>query len=164
MKGGEDVTEFDEIYTKYFKDVYKYVLCLCKNESMAEDITQETFFKALKNIDGFKGNCKMSVWLCQIAKNTYFSCLKKEQISRENIDDAENISENDFVQKVIINEDVFEIHKLLHNLPEPYKEVFTLRFFGDLSFLKIAELFDKTESWARVTYHRARIKLKENLL
>lgn len=163
MKGGENVAEFEEIYSKYFKDVYRYVLCLSKNENVAEDITQETFFKALKSIDGFKGNCKMSVWLCQIAKNSYFSYLKKEKINFENIDDIAHYSDDGFEQILAGNESAFEIHKLLHNLEEPYKEVFTLRFFGDLSFLKIAELFGKTESWSRVTYHRARIKLKEEL-
>ncbi len=164
MKGGENVTEFEEIYSEYFKDVYRYVLCLSKNESIAEDITQETFFKALKNIDSFKGNCKMSVWLCQIAKNSYFSYLKKEQNNFERVEDIVDIFDIDFEQILVDDERVFEIHKLLHNLEEPYKEVFTLRFFGDLSFFKIAELFGKTESWARVTYHRARIKLKERLI
>lgn len=164
MKGGENVTEFEEIYSKYFKDVYRYVLCLSKNERVSEDITQETFFKALKNIDGFKGNCKMSVWLCQIAKNTYFSYLKNEQNNFESIDDLVDIFDTSFEQILVGKESAFEIHKLLHDLEEPYKEVFTLRFFGDLSFLKIAELFGKTESWARVTYHRARIKLKEKLI
>jgi len=164
MKGGENVTEFEEIYSEYFKDVYRYILCLSKNECIAEDITQETFFKALKNIDSFKGNCKMSVWLCQIAKNSYFSYLKKEQNNFERVEDIVDIFDIDFEQILVDDERVFEIHKLLHNLEEPYKEVFTLRFFGDLSFLKIAELFGKTESWARVTYHRARIKLKERLI
>ncbi len=158
------MTEFEEIYSEYFKDVYRYVLCLSKNESIAEDITQETFFKALKNIDSFKGNCKMSVWLCQIAKNSYFSYLKKEQNNFERVEDIVDIFDIDFEQILVDDERVFEIHKLLHNLEEPYKEVFTLRFFGDLSFFKIAELFGKTESWARVTYHRARIKLKERLI
>ena len=164
MKGGENVTEFEEIYSEYFKDVYRYVLCLSKNESIAEDITQETFFKALKNIDKFKGNCKMRVWLCQIAKNSYFSYLKKEQKNLEDVDDIADVFDIDFEQKLIDDEDAFEIHKLIHNLEEPYKEVFTLRFFGNLSFSKIAELFGKTESWARVTYHRARIKLKERFI
>ncbi len=164
MKGGENVTEFEGIYSEYFKDVYRYVLCLSKNESIAEDITQETFFKALKNIDSFKGNCKMSVWLCQIAKNSYFSYLKKEQNNFERIEDIVDVFDTDFEQILVDDESAFEIHKLLHNLEEPYKEVFTLRFLGDLSFLKIAELFGKTESWARVTYHRARIKLKEKLI
>jgi len=157
------VTEFQEIYSKYFKDVYRYVLCLAKNESIAEDITQETFFKALKNINGFKANCKMSVWLCQIAKNTYFTYLKKQQ-SFESVDDAADVIDTAFEQKFIADENVYEIHKAIHKLEEPYKEVFMLRFFGDLSFCKIAELFGKTESWARVTYHRARAKLKEALL
>ena len=164
MKGGENVTEFEEIYSEYFKDVYRYVLCLSKNESIAEDITQETFFKALKNIDSFKGNCKMSVWLCQIAKNSYFSYLKKEQNNFERVEDIVDIFDIDFEQILVDDESVFGIHKVLHNLEEPYKEVFTMRFFGDLSFSKIAELFGKTESWARVTYHRARIKLKERLI
>ncbi|WP_334293612.1 sigma-70 family RNA polymerase sigma factor [Anaerocolumna aminovalerica] len=164
MKGGENVTEFEEIYSEYFEDVYRYVLCLCRNESIAEDITQETFFKALKNIDSFKGDCKMSVWLCQIAKNSYFSYLKKEQNNFERFEDIVDIFDAGFEQILVDDDSAFEIHKLLHNLEEPYKEVFTLRFFGDLPFLKIAELFGKTESWARVTYHRARIKLKEKLI
>lgn len=164
MKGGENVTEFEEVYSAYFKDVYKYVLSLSKNESIAEDITQETFFKALKNIDSFKGNCKMRVWLCQIAKNSYFSYLKKTQNNFVRVEDIVDVSDVDFEQILFDDESAFEIHKLLHNLEEPFKEVFTLRFLGDLSFIKIAELFGKTESWARVTYHRARIKIKEKLI
>lgn len=158
------MTEFEEIYSNYFKDVYRYSLVLSKNKSIAEDITQETFFKALKKIDAFKGDCKISVWLCQIAKNTYFSYLKKQPYLLEDIDNVVNIPGDDFEQKIIADGNVYEIHKLIHGLEEPYKEVFMLRFFGDLSFRKIAELFGKTESWARVTYHHARAKLKEALL
>lgn len=158
------MTEFEEIYSNYFKDVYRYSLVLSKNKSIAEDITQETFFKALKKIDAFKGDCKISIWLCQIAKNTYFSYLKKQPYLLEDIDNVVNIPGDDFEQKIIADGNVYEIHKLIHGLEEPYKEVFMLRFFGDLSFRKIAELFGKTESWARVTYHRARAKLKEALL
>ena len=117
MKGGENVTEFEEIYSEYFKDVYRYVLCLSKNESIAEDITQETFFKALKNIDSFKGNCKMSVWLCQIAKNSYFSYLKKEQNNFERVEDIADVFDSDFKQILVDDESVFEIHKVLHNFP-----------------------------------------------
>jgi len=164
MKGGENVTEFEEVYSEYFKDVYKYVLSLSRNESVAEDITQETFFKALKNIDRFKGDCKLSVWLCQIAKNSYFSYLKKEQHYSKRVEDIVDVFDVDFEQILFDDKSAFEIHKLLHNLNEPYKEVFTLRLFGDLSFSKIAVLFGKTESWARVTYHRARIKIKEKLI
>lgn len=157
------MTDFSDIYIAYFDDVYKYVLSLCRNESISEEITQETFFKALQSIDNFKGDCKLRVWLCQIAKNTYFSHCKKEK-KYNNEDSIEDIfSTDDFEQKLINKEDAFQIHKLLHILEEPYKEVFTLRLFGELSFLQIAELFGKTESWARVTYHRAKLKLKEDL-
>lgn len=164
MKGGENVTEFDEIYSEYFEDVYRYVLSISRNETIAEDITQETFFKALKSVDRFKGNCKISVWLCQIAKNSYFSYLKKEKKSLEKFEEHGEIFDTGFEQTLVNDESTFEVHKLIHALEEPYKEVFTLRFFGELSFLRISELFGKTESWARVTYHRARIKLKERLI
>jgi RNA polymerase sigma-70 factor (ECF subfamily) len=154
------VTDFEVIYSDYFSDVYKYALSLCHNETLAEDITQETFFKALKGIDNFKGQCKMRVWLCQIAKNTYFSLCQKNKNTR---DETQEDKVECIEQKLMNIETVWEIHKKLHFLDEPYKEVFTLRVFGELPFLQIAELFGKTESWARVTFHRAKIKLKEGL-
>ncbi len=155
------MTEFEEIYSQYFEDVYKYTLSLCRNASLADEITQEVFFKALKNIDKFKGKCKMRVWLCQIAKNTYFSlCQKNKYI----IDKPYEEKESEYIEGKLINkETAWEIHKRLHFLGEPYKEVFSLRVFGELSFLQISELFGKTESWARVTFHRAKLKIKEDL-
>jgi len=157
------VTDFNEIYSQYFKDVHKYVLSLSKNEAVAEEITQETFFKALKSIDKFNGTCKVYVWLCQIAKNTYFSYRKKMKKYSYDSDIEERVDDVNLDNRLFIAESAFEIHKALHNLDEPYKEVFTLRLFGELQFAQIAELFNKTESWARVTYHRAKIKLKEML-
>lgn len=155
------MTEVEEIYYKYFTDVYKYALSLCRNEALAEEITQETFFKALKSINDFKGNCKMRVWLCQIAKNTYFSiCQKNKHI----IDKPYEEKESECIEQKLMNkETAWEIHQKLHFLDEPYKEVFSLRVFGELSFLQISELFGKTESWARVTFHRAKLRLKEGL-
>lgn len=162
-KRGEKVTEFEEVYEHYFKDVYRYVLSLCKQEAIAEEITQETFFKALKSIDRFDGTCRIYVWLCQIAKNTYFSFCKKERRLDSNAEIerilAEGSPEENYLQKAA----AFEIYKYLHTMEEPYKEVVSLRLFGELSFAQIAELFGKTESWARVTYHRARLKIKEDL-
>lgn len=150
--------DFGEIYNLYMKDVYKYVLAISRNPDVAEEITQETFFKALKGIDKFKGECKISVWLCQIAKNTYYSYCAKEKRRSEHIEEDITFSiEEDSAEK----EAVFELYKRLHRLPEPYKEVFSLRVFGELSFAQIAELFGKTESWARVTYYRARQKMEE---
>ena len=153
--------EFQQVYELYFKDVYKYVLALCRDEHMAEEVTQETFFKALKSIDSFRGQCKLYVWLCQIAKNTYYSMAAKNKTSR-----IEELPENagDALESALLTkESAFEIHRILHDLEEPYKEVFSLRVFGELSFRQIGQLFGKTESWARVTYHRARLKIREEL-
>lgn len=157
------MTDFNEIYTQYFRDVYKYAFSLSRNKSTAEEITQETFFKALKNIDKFDGKCKLYVWLCQIAKNTYFSFIKKEKQYDHLTDIESSLCDEDIEKQLFTKEAALEIHKALHNLQDPYKEVFTLRIFGELSFFQIGEIFEKTESWARVTYHRAKIKLKENL-
>ncbi len=154
--------DFEKIYTEYFSDVYRYVLSLCKNEAIAEDITQDTFFKALKKIDTFNGDCKLYVWLCQIAKNTYLNYLKKhrhtEQIENEDICSPLDI-ERDFLNK----DEVKRLHKILHHLEEPYKEVFTLRVFGDLPFSQIGELFNKTDSWARLIFYRAKKRLQEEM-
>lgn len=154
------MTDFQEVYDLYFKDVYKYALSLSRDPDIAEEVTQETFFKALKSIDSFRGQCRLYVWLCQIAKNTYFTYAGKQPkaAAEREVSSGETMEE-----KLLTKETAFEIHKLLHNLPEPYKEVFSLRVFGELSFSQIGELFGKTESWARVTYHRARLKIKEEL-
>ena len=154
------MTDFQRVYDLYFKDVYKYALSLSHDPHVAEEVTQETFFKALKSIDSFRGQCRLYVWLCQIAKNTYYTYAQKQQKegSEQEVSSGDSMEE-----KLLTKETAFEIHKLLHNLPEPYKEVFSLRVFGELSFSQIGELFGKTESWARVTYHRARLKIKEEM-
>lgn len=153
--------EFEEVYKRYFKDVYKYALSLTHNEHTAEEITQETFFKALKSIEQFDGRCKLYVWLCQIAKNTYFTSRQRKANGNELIEESHPDAS---LEKRLLNKETFlEIHKILHTLEEPYKEVFSLRAFGELSFRQIGTLFGKTESWARVTYHRAKMKIKEDL-
>lgn len=154
------MTEFDKIYNLYFKDVYLYILSLSRNAQLAEEVTQETFFKALKKIDGFKGDCQLRVWLCQIAKNTYYTHMKKEMrmingVAKRSLVETE--VEGDFLQKT----EAFTIHQAVHLLEEPYKEVFSLRVFGELSFGKIGIIFGKTESWARVTFYRAKKKVQE---
>ena len=154
--------DFDKIYAEYYSEVYKFVLTLCQNPTLAEEITQESFYKALKSIDSFNGNCKLSTWLCKIARNTFYSYTKKHNRQVDYPLDAilsdENIEEQ-FADKEI----AYAIHKVLHKLNEPYKEVFWLRIFGELSFAQIGALFEKTESWARVTYYRAKIMIKEEL-
>lgn len=155
------MTDFEEIYTEHFSDVYKYILSLCKDEIVAEEITQETFFKAMQHIDKFNGSCKLYVWLCQIAKNTFFSLCKKQKCialdtDEDQMDTALNL-ESDFFDRDTAN----RLHVSLHNLNEPYKEVFTLRVFGELPFSQIGELFGKTDSWARLIFYRAKKQLQE---
>jgi RNA polymerase sigma-70 factor (ECF subfamily) len=155
------VTNFEEVYTEHFFDVYKYVLSVCRNESIAEEVTQETFFKAMRHIDQFNGSCKLFVWLCQIAKNTYFSLLQKQKrmAPEEDVDipDMAFDLEKNYCDK----ETATRLHVLLHNIDEPYKEVFTLRVFGELPFSQIGSLFGKTDSWARLIFYRAKKQLQE---
>ena len=148
--------DYEQIYTLYFQDVYRYVCALSRDANLAEEITQETFFKALKSLDSFRGQCRLYVWLCQIAKHTYLSHLKK----RKEPESEEPLS-NSVEEMMFEKESAFQIHQALHNLSEPYKEVFSLRVLGELSFRQIGLLFGKSENWARVTYHRARLKIKE---
>lgn len=149
--------DFEQIYRLYFRDVYAFMLSLSRNETIAEEITQETFYKALQNIEQYKGTCKMNVWLCQIAKNTYFTQMEKQKRLQPELPE---LQDDKFVdQQFLQKENAFYLHQLLHRLDEPYKEVFTLRIFGELPFAQISQLFGKTESWARVTFHRAKQKI-----
>lgn len=154
--------DFEKIYSEYYDTVFQYVLSLCKDESWAEEITQASFFKALKSIDTFRGECKLSVWLCQIAKNLFFTEAKRQQRQAEYPLETIPVSES-IEQKLFNKETAFELHELLHQLDAPYKEVFWMRTFGELSFAEIGSLFGKSESWARVTYHRAKLKIKEGI-
>ena len=155
--------DFKDVYDLYFRDVYRYVLSLCRNESVAEEVTQETFFKALSSLDTFDGKCKVLVWLCQIAKNTYISMCRKDKHLDRNVNMALLTSQDSLEEHYCEKDTAQSIQMLLCTMEEPYREVFSLRTFGDLPFKQIAKMFGKTESWARVTYHRARLKVKEGL-
>lgn len=160
MQGGEGVPDFEEIYRAYFADVYRYILALSRDAQTAEKVTQETFVRALTAIDGFRGECQIRVWLCQIARNQYLSlCRERRKFAEEPGETGDRGIEEGFADR----ETARQLHVLLHALPEPYKEAFSLRTFGELPFAQIGELFGKTESWARVTYFRARQKIKEAL-
>lgn len=152
--------DFEELYRRFFRDVYLFVLSMSKDPHTAEEITQETFFKALKEIKHFRGNCSVKSWLCQIAKNLYISETRRKKPVQSDIIGEMPADSN--VEEICIRKgEALSIYKFLHCLNEPYKEVFTLRVLGDLSFKEIAEIFGKQESWARVTYHRARLKIRE---
>ncbi len=154
--------EFENIYSEYYGTVFRYILTLCGDELLAQEVTQEAFFKALKKIDGFRGECKLSVWLCQIARNTLNTMVQKQkrraELPLEEIPAAAALEE-----ELMDGDTALALHRLLHKLEQPYKEVFWMRTFGELSFRQIGSIWGKTESWARVTYHRAKIKLKEEI-
>ena len=154
--------QFEEVYNKYYQSIYRYILSLSKNTNIAEEITQETFYKALKNINKYNPEYKMLTWLCNIAKNTYYSTYKKDKRYEELLDNTPD-NEKEMINRIIDSETNEEILKVVHKLEEPYKEVFTLRIYGDLSFKQIGSIFSKTESWARVTFYRSKLKIKESL-
>lgn len=159
------MTDFEKVYREHFNDVFLFIKSLSHNEQIAEEITSETFFKALNALDSFKGNCDIRVWLCQIAKNCYFSYLQrnKRTLPIEDIENQPNTADLDVEEFVANSEASTKIHQFLHDLDEPYKEVFTLRIFAELSFKKIGELFGKTDNWACVTFHRAKGKLRKKM-
>ena len=143
--------------------VYSYVMTLVKNQSIAEEITQNTFYKAMTAKKKFEERSSELSWLCGIAKhlamdkhrkNAKFSELDESMVSSSSVDIEAEMEDKDTALR---------IHLVLHELQEPYKEVFQLRVFGELSFSQIGLIFGKTENWARVTYHRARIKIQERM-
>ena len=155
--------DMEQIYKKYFETVNKYLFCLTHNSDISEELTQETFYRAVKNINKFKGNCKMSVWLCQIAKNLWYDELKKNKKSK-NIEEEIFLiqSENEVERDVISNDSKLQLYKKLQKLDKNTREVIYLRITGELSFKEIGDILNKTENWARVTFYRGKQKLKES--
>ena len=152
----------EQIYKQYFETVNKYLFCLTHNSDISEELTQETFYRAVKKINTFKGDCKMSVWLCQIAKNLLYDELKKNK-KVENTDEINILipSEDNVEEKIILNESKLELYKRLQKLDKQTREVIYLRITGELSFKEIGDILNKTENWARVTFYRGKQKLKE---
>ena len=164
--------DIEKLYREYFTPVYRYTLSLVHDPDMAEEITQETFFRALRKIDGYRGEATLKVWLCQIARNlSYDSVKRRSRMTALTEHDDEGAAEFELPagsdsnpeEQLLRKQTAMKIHRILHDLREPYKEVFQLRTFGDLSFAEIGELFSKSESWARVTYYRSRMMIKEEL-
>lgn len=155
------ITDFEKIYQMYYMQVYSYVMTLVKNADVAEEITQQTFFNAISGKSKFKGQSGEVTWLCAIAKNLVIDEFRKTAKSAELPEEV--ACEVDFYEGLEKRETSLQIHLLLHKLTEPYKEVFQLRIFGDLSFADIGKIFGKSENWARVTYHRAKLKIQERM-
>ncbi|MBQ8010103.1 MAG: sigma-70 family RNA polymerase sigma factor [Oscillospiraceae bacterium] len=154
--------EFEEIYRLYAEDVYRFLLKLCRNEAIAMDILQDTMLKAITSIDKFKGNCSMKTYLCTIARNEFLNHQKRADNRHFSLDEAINAAQEESPEHRILDRmQAMEIHRILHRLDEPYKEIFTLRVFAELKFSEIGSLFGKTENWARVTFFRAKARIIE---
>ncbi len=154
----------EEVYKQYSNTVYKYLFCLTGKEEIAEDLTQETFAIAIKQINKFRGDCKISVWLCQIAKHLWYKELKKSKKNKNiSINDLnEEIEEAQTTEDIICEkEEKLKLFKDMQKLDEQSKEVMYLRMVGNLNFIEIGEILGKTPNWARVTFYRAKQKIRE---
>lgn len=164
MEAGRSI-DIEKLYQTYYMDVYSYIMTLIKDASLSEELTQEVFYRAMKS--EFHGKSSELTWLCAIAKNLCtdeFRKRKKEAVLDEQTADAADHPNHTNIEHTVISKmENLQIHIALHQLEEPYREVFSLRVFGELSFKDIGMVFGKTENWARVTYHRGKLKLQEKL-
>ena len=155
--------DIEKLYEEYFETVNKYLFCLTHNNDISEELTQETFYRAVRKIDKYKGECKISVWLCQIAKNLWYDeCRKNKRTINTREDCLIDIQEtNTLEEEVIANDEKMLLYKKLQLLDDKTREVMYLRISGELSFKEIGIIMNKTENWARVTFYRGKNQLKE---
>ena len=164
QEGGETVTlgnaDAEKLYEACYMKVFSYVMTLTGDQLQAEEITQETFFRAISKRNSFRGEADEVTWLCAIARNCF---LDEKRRQAKHVPLEEDLPASGFEEEVSDHATSFRIHRVLHSMEDPYREVFELRIFGELSFREIGLIFNKTENWARVTFHRARLKLQERL-
>ncbi len=150
------MSDFQKIYEEYARSVYRFLLHLTANEDMAEELLQETFYRGLQNIDKFEGRCSLYTWLCQIGKNAWYKeCRRKSRL--RNIDTETPLSAPDDPEGLMMEkEQHIRIRKAVWGLPDVYRDVFIMHALGEVKLREIAALYGKSESWARVTYYRAK--------
>jgi len=157
-----DRDENEKLYEAHYMRVFSYAMTLTGDRAQAEEITQETFFRAISKRADYRGESDEVTWLCAIAKNLTSDEKRRQRRTGPMPDEIPDAGKS--VEQAAVDRDSsFRIHLALHRLEEPYREVFELRIFGELSFREIGTIFGKTENWARVTYHRARLKLQERM-
>lgn len=157
------MTEFEKLFNENRNFIFKYLIKMTRDSSLSEELTQETFFRAYMNYTSLKNKNKAPVWLCQIAKNTYYAWYN-EQKDKTALDDFETVEDGQSIEDDFLRKELSQKALLcLHELEEPYKEVFMLCVFGYFSLKDISLIFGKSESWARVTFYRAKQKLSERM-
>lgn len=152
--------DMDAIYRRHVHTVYKFLLAQCREPDLAEELTQETFYQAVRSIDRFDGSCKLSIWLCQIAKHLWYQQLRKRQKAPVPLDEVPDFPAPSAEEGLLEQEGHLALLRKIHQLPEPQREVVYLRAFGGLSFREIGDVLDHTEAWARVTFYRSKEKLR----
>ena len=157
------MTEFESLFLENRDLIYKFLLKKTGDASLSEELTQETFFRAYMNYSSLRNKEKAAVWLCEIAKNTYFAWYN-EQRKKVSLDEAQELADSESVEDAVMKKELAQKALLcLHDLEEPYKEVFMLSVLGGFSLKEISAVFGKSESWARVTFYRAKQKLSERM-
>ena len=157
-----DAQASEKMYEAYYMRVYSYAVTISGSRELAEEITQETFCRAMTKSASFRREADEVTWLCTIAKNLFYDEKRREKKTGPMPEDAE--ADGKSVEQIAADRDSsFRVHLALHAMEEPYREIFELRVFGELGFREIGLIFGKTENWARVTYHRARLKLQERM-
>ncbi len=158
--------DFEKLYNEYAVKLKKFLICLTSDPELSEDLLQETFYQAYKSIHRYNGRCQMMTWLCQIGKHCYYDYLKKAKHYRTcDIDDVKQTlkSGRSVEEDYIISETVDNIEKAADELEPPYGEILRLHLFGEMGYREIAEIYGKSENWVRVTYYRAKQKLRKRL-
>ena len=158
---------FSDIYRQYEPKVYGFLLSLSRDPVLAEELTQETFYRAFLHIDRYEERCELLTWLCQIGKNAYFKEFRRQKrFDRQKelpVDPDAGTGQNP-AELYAKKEELQRLRRHLEQLPEPYREVLTLRTYGELSYREIGALYGRTETWARVTCYRAKEKLMGELM
>lgn len=153
--------DLDAIYRRHAATVYKYLLSLCHDGHTAEELTQETFYQAVRSIDRFDGSCQVSTWLCQIARHLFYQQLRRARREAPLPEEEEALPPLPSAETQVLEQSGrLELLRRVHDLPEPGREVVYLRIFGNLSFREIGDVLGRTETWARVTFYRCKERLK----
>ncbi|MDR0818404.1 MAG: sigma-70 family RNA polymerase sigma factor [Oscillospiraceae bacterium] len=153
--------DIENVYAEYADNVYRYLLSLTRSAELAEDLTQETFYRAMKSMSRYDGSCKMSVWLCQIAKHIWYQELEKRNKHKTSELTDDIAADGTPEDAAALGGDKAALYKAIHSLGEPMREVVYMRLTGEFSFAEIGEILDKTENWARTTFYRAKQKIME---
>lgn len=154
--------KIEKIYNENYSIVYKYLCCITHNPDISEELTQETFCKMIKHIDSFKGNCKLSSWLCEIAKNLWYDEVRKRNRKITITENIEEVSKDTMEETLIQKEQLSLVYQSIQQLDIEMQRVMYLRLHSDMSFKEIGQVLGKTENWARVTFYRGKKKVKES--